>query len=271
MNGSAPSSLDLVATSSGEPPPVPPAGEKALFRARSACWPCGSDIWGYFVPRKVDSAIPWLVPPLHARFLGAVYLSGFVLLARRTSFPGAMREARVLVPLTILWTGLLFLISLFYFDQFDWGRQARSGSGSAPTSPIRLIGAWLVWRHRGDRRNARRGGSCRRLYAPISRRRASSSASVALALLIAPAGMAAIWPWKISELLAPHLFVALPVLRGVQLAARPPGDLARGTGGGPRQPSCSPGWTLAASILAPGAFFGFRIPRPGSGSHSSGP
>ena len=33
-------------------------------------------IWGYFIPGRVDQAIPWLVPPLHARFLGAMYLSG---------------------------------------------------------------------------------------------------------------------------------------------------------------------------------------------------
>src|SRR5687767_6939157 len=33
-------------------------------------------IWGYFIPGQVDKAIPWLVPPLHARFLGAMYLSG---------------------------------------------------------------------------------------------------------------------------------------------------------------------------------------------------
>ena len=47
-------------------------------------------MWGYFSPAQVDSAIPWLVPPLHARFLGSMYLSGAAfmvgcILARRSS------------------------------------------------------------------------------------------------------------------------------------------------------------------------------------------
>ena len=33
-------------------------------------------VWGYFIPSHADVALPWLVPPLHARFLGAIYLSG---------------------------------------------------------------------------------------------------------------------------------------------------------------------------------------------------
>ena len=37
-------------------------------------------IWGYFVPAEVARAIPWQVTPLHARFLGAMYLSGMVLM-----------------------------------------------------------------------------------------------------------------------------------------------------------------------------------------------
>lgn len=32
--------------------------------------------WGFFLPEHVDWALPWSVPLLHARFLGAMYLSG---------------------------------------------------------------------------------------------------------------------------------------------------------------------------------------------------
>ena len=50
-------------------------GQKFYFAAVGllALW---VGIWGYFIPSRVDQAIPWLVPPLHARFLGAMYLSG---------------------------------------------------------------------------------------------------------------------------------------------------------------------------------------------------
>ncbi|CAN5713920.1 hypothetical protein BH24ACT26_BH24ACT26_18390 [soil metagenome] len=60
--------------------------------------------WGYFVPLRVDKAIPFLVPPLHARFLGAMYLSGLTLMiggivARRWG------DIRVLPVMTATWTG----------------------------------------------------------------------------------------------------------------------------------------------------------------------
>jgi hypothetical protein len=50
-------------------------GQKIYFAAVGvlALW---VGIWGYFIPSQVDKAIPWLVPPFHARFLGAMYLSG---------------------------------------------------------------------------------------------------------------------------------------------------------------------------------------------------
>src|SRR5205823_2628635 len=78
-------------------------------------------MWGYFDPAHVDQAIPWLVPPLHARFLGAMYLSGatFMLgciLSRRWD------EVRVVVPGIAIWTGMLLVVSLFYLDSFDFSR-----------------------------------------------------------------------------------------------------------------------------------------------------
>ena len=36
--------------------------------------------WGLLIPEHVDKAIPWLVPPLHARFIGAIYLSAVILM-----------------------------------------------------------------------------------------------------------------------------------------------------------------------------------------------
>src|SRR5207249_2908206 len=33
-------------------------------------------VWGLFFPAQIASKLPLAVPPLHARFLGAMYLSG---------------------------------------------------------------------------------------------------------------------------------------------------------------------------------------------------
>ena len=43
-------------------------------------------LWGTLAPTRMDVAIPWLVPPLHARFLGAMYLSGATFMVGATLF-----------------------------------------------------------------------------------------------------------------------------------------------------------------------------------------
>ena len=35
-------------------------------------------VWGYFVPAEAVRALPWTVPPLHARFIAAIYLAGLL-------------------------------------------------------------------------------------------------------------------------------------------------------------------------------------------------
>jgi hypothetical protein len=156
-------------------------------------------VWGYFIPAYVDWAIPWVVPPLHARFLGAMYLSGAAfmvgcLLARRYA------EVRVVVPMIAIWTGILFIVSLFHLSEFDYARgQTWIWFGAYLTYP--LIALWLIWEHRA-------------LSEPISGPRLPGwvrgyllgqglvTASLAAALLFAPAVMVNLWPWKITPLLA---------------------------------------------------------------------
>lgn len=93
-------------------------GQKLYFAAVGllALW-VGS--WGYFIPSRVDQAIPWLVPPLHARFLGAMYLSGvaFMIGAILSRFHA---EVRITIRMIVIWTGMLFIVSLFYLGEFDY-------------------------------------------------------------------------------------------------------------------------------------------------------
>ena len=78
-------------------------------------------LWGYFLPTQVDRAIPWMVPPLHARFLGAMYLSA-VAFTLGCIFSRQYAEVRITVFMTVIWTGMLFVISLFYLPEFDFTR-----------------------------------------------------------------------------------------------------------------------------------------------------
>src|SRR5215510_2839783 len=78
-------------------------------------------VLGLFNPTYLASIFTWLVlPPLHARFVGAIYLFGAVfmagcLLAKRQA------EVRWAVQMIGIWTGMLFIISLFNLSTFDLG------------------------------------------------------------------------------------------------------------------------------------------------------
>jgi len=166
----------------------------------------GVDLPG--LAKDFNHALPFnlVIPPLHARFIGALYLgaSVFLLLALRRG--QTWREQRIGLWMVLLWTGMLELISLLHLEIFDWHRQ--------PARPLvawwlaytwfPLQAAWILWR-RGDRplaaaapaedgpgRGSRRGLTL------------LGWALVALAFLLflAPESSAALWPWKLPPILA---------------------------------------------------------------------
>ena len=156
-------------------------------------------IWGYFIPDKVDKAIPWLVPPLHSRFLGAMYLSGTTfmiggILAQHYA------EVKVMVRAILIWTGMLFVISLFYLGEFDYSRpQVWIWFGAYIIYP--LIALWLIWKDRGLHEML--DGSELPGWARSYLLGQGVFVSVlALILLMAPDLMVSLWPWKITRLLA---------------------------------------------------------------------
>ncbi len=154
---------------------------------------------GYFTPAEIGQMIPWQVPPLHSRFLGAMYLSGLVfmvgaVLARRWC------EVKVVVPMIAIWTGMLFVVSLLHRHEFDYSlRQVWVWYGAYFVYP--LIAAVLAWRHRGD-------ASYPQTSTPLpawARRYLNAQGAAlmlaGLALLIAPTAMINVWPWKATSLL----------------------------------------------------------------------
>jgi len=156
-------------------------------------------IWGYFIPNHVDEAIPWLVPPLHARFLGAMYLSGTTFM-----IGGIMShyyaEVRVMVRVILIWTGMLFIVSLFYLGEFDYSRtQVWIWFGAYIIYP--LIALWLMWQDRNLRENIP-GASLPAWVQGYLTAQGIFVTILALALLLLPAFMVTVWPWKITQLLA---------------------------------------------------------------------
>jgi hypothetical protein len=155
-------------------------------------------VWGYFAPTQVQKALPFHVPPLHARFLGSVYLSGVVIamggiLARR------WYQVRDVPIMTAIWTGGLGLISLLHLDAFPSDR-AQTWIWFAAYIVYPLIAVWLAWRHRSERGDG--GGP----FPPWARRylmvQGVILVVVSVVLLLLPSVMVDIWPWSIDRMLA---------------------------------------------------------------------
>ena len=156
-------------------------------------------IWGYFIPDKVDKAIPWLVPPLHARFLGAMYLSGttFMIGGILSQY---YAEVRVMIRVILIWTGMLFVVSLFYLNEFDYSRaQVWIWFGAYIIYP--LIALWLMWNDRNLRENIS-GVSLPAWVRNYLLMQGIVVTALALVLLLAADFMVSVWPWKITRLLA---------------------------------------------------------------------
>ena len=155
--------------------------------------------FGFFLPTHVDWALPWLVPPLHARFLGSMYLSGATFMVL-SLFAGRWSEVRVVLPMIAIWTGMLFIISLFYLGEFNFAKpQPWIWFGAYLAYP--LIAVWLAWRYRNvdtvPMGAALPGWARVYLFA-----QGMVAIVLGLALLFAPNFMASVWPWKITQLLA---------------------------------------------------------------------
>ena len=156
-------------------------------------------VWGLFLPLQVDRVLPFLVPPLHARFLGSMYLSGATfmalgMLAKRWA------EMRIVTPMIAIWTGTLCVVSLFYLELFLWAR-VQVWIWFLAYTIYPLVALWISWRRRKDREPGPGGPASRGARTSLAILGVVTTA-LAVALLVAPAAMAAVWPWRISPVLA---------------------------------------------------------------------
>jgi hypothetical protein len=174
-------------------------GNRAYFAAVGALalW---VGFWGFFVPDRVDTALPFLVPPLHARFLGAMYFSGLTLMIGGL-FARTWAEVRLIPPITAVWTGGLLVVSLLNLEVFEAGG-FRVAIWFAAYAIYPAIALWLMWVHRDRPRPANLGPPLPSWGRSYLIGQGVVATVLALALLVAPGEMADVWPWPINNLLA---------------------------------------------------------------------
>jgi hypothetical protein len=167
-----------------------------LLTALAAGWIA---FFGLFAPADIEQALSWPVPPLHAAFFGALYLSGAVLLLAAV-FAGRWASVRLIVPVTGLFTGLLLVASLPHLAAFDLRTpQAQIWFGAYVVVPIAQT--WLLVR----RRKAIASDEGAPLPKPLVIYlwvQGTFLVSAAPVLLLHPYDGALLWPWPVQDMLA---------------------------------------------------------------------
>ncbi len=158
---------------------------------------------GLVTPANMDRSFTWAVlPPLHAGFVGMLYLFGgvfmvgCVLARRRSQVSGAL-------PAIALFTSLLLLATVLNSEAFDFDL-APVWVWTLSYTIYPAIAVLLIWRARAHRpADAGAGAGALPSWArTFLQAQAVVFALVGLALLIAPSAMVDAWPWPISAGLA---------------------------------------------------------------------
>ena len=154
---------------------------------------------GFFRPLEILRALPWPAPPLHARFIGALYLgaSAFLLLAML----GRSRlQVRTVVDIALVWTGWLLVITIMHWGMFDFARE-QVWFWVVAYIAFPIVAAWLAWASPAT--TVPRNTLMAQPWVPIYLRlQGAALVAMAALLMVLPGWVAGLWPWKISTFLA---------------------------------------------------------------------
>ena len=159
-------------------------------------------VLGLFNPAYLASMFTWLVlPPLHARFVGAIYLFGAVFMAG-CLFATRQAEVRWAVQMIGIWTDMLFIISILNISAFDFSLlPVKIWFASYIIYPI--ISIWMTIREPSMIQPAPLPGPALPRWGKNFLLAQGILISVlAIALFFAPAFMSWLWPWKVTPVLA---------------------------------------------------------------------
>ena len=159
-------------------------------------------ILGLFAPEYLASIFTWMVlPPLHARFVGAIYLFGAVFMAG-CLLAKTQTEVRGAVQMIGVWTGMLFIISLLNLSAFDFKLlPAWIWFISYITYP--LISIWMTVRQpKLVQTDSLPGPSLPAWSKGFLLIQGIVVSLLAVLLFFIPNFMSTIWPWEVTPVLA---------------------------------------------------------------------
>lgn len=159
-------------------------------------------VLGLFNPVYLASIFTWLVlPPLHARFVGAIYLFGAVFMAG-CLFAKRQAEVRWGVQMIGIWTGMLCIISILNLSTFGLNLlPVQIWFASYTIYPI--IAIWMSYRDSASMKSAALPGPALDSWAKnFLLAQGIVISALAAALFFAPGFMSALWPWKVTPTLA---------------------------------------------------------------------
>lgn len=155
--------------------------------------------WGLFHPADILEAVPFKMPPLHARFVGGIYASGCVGLLL-SFFASRWIEVRTANDIALVWTGWLLLVSLLHPSEFDPANRATwiwfFGYIVFP-----VLAGWLYWRDR-SKRGAIPATIKESWIGTYLFGQGVALCALAAILFLFASSAEQWWPWKISTFLA---------------------------------------------------------------------
>jgi hypothetical protein len=159
-------------------------------------------VLGLFNPVYLASIFTWLeLPPLHARFVGAIYAFGAIFMAG-CLVARYQAEVRWAVQLIGVWTGMLFLISLLNLSAFDFNLvPVKIWFASYILYPIVALGMTLQ-QPRSTQEDDLPGQTLSGLAKGFLFLQGLVFSLLAELLFFAPGWMSTLWPWKVTPVLA---------------------------------------------------------------------
>lgn len=161
--------------------------------------------FGFFRPEEILRALPWPVPPLHARFIGAIYLGATVFLTL-SLLAKSLLAVRTIVRIAFWWTGWLLMVTFLHWEMFDFAR-VQVWFWVLAYIAFPLFAAWLAWAPAAETVAASEAGVAPARIAEawipaLLRGLGAVLVVLALAFFALPDRVGAIWPWKIQPFLA---------------------------------------------------------------------